>query len=120
MNAVMKPKAIWDAIREDIDWERRNGRDLAPDVAAHLEPAEAAQYVAEQGESVTDCLVNALTDAIDDDRQHGKLNNELQHLLSRGEDMPMHKAVQIIELLRQTMTAHVRARVKRRIERELI
>ena len=119
MSAALKEMSVWDRIAREITFEHAHERDVDPKWHADITPGDAARYVVELGESMADCLANTLIEAVEDPRLYPRLNNALTMLMHDGDAMPAAARNDVLAVLRDAMTEHMRGRLKRRIEREL-
>lgn len=91
---------------------------LTPDGRAHLEPHEVPTWIAEtSGHDIVGELIEAIGDV------EGKPRERLCHLLSimceHGDGIPMCRAMEIIDVLRSTLTDYCIAQAQRFVEREI-
>lgn len=116
MNAVIKPKPVWQRVVEDCRWERRHGRD-AREVAESIDDEDAARYIEELGdESLVQALADGLCDL--DERRADELEKILKRVQLSGDKLPVQDAVDLAELLQYAVTNYVRGHIRRRIDLE--
>jgi len=110
MVAVLKD---WNSLHSTVleDARLANGN-------AHLEAPEVPKWIAEGARlDIAGELCEALSDLEDKPRE--KFNALLADLCQHGEDIPQRKAMEMLDMLRSTLTDHCVAQAQDFVEREL-
>lgn len=111
MNAV----ARWKSIRQQVFDDARYGTG-----EAHLEPQEVPRWLAEAGDhNIVHGLAEALSD-IDDEADNAKLCALLDLLCEKGEDMAAVKLMELLEMLRKSLTAYCVKQAQRMVNEEFV
>jgi hypothetical protein len=111
MSAVLKGKSI----RQQVFDDARYGTG-----EAHLEPHEVPQWLEEAGDhNIVHGLAEALSD-IDDEKGNAKLCALLHVLCEKGEDIAQSKAVDLLEMLRTSLTSYCIRQAQRMVDEELV
>jgi hypothetical protein len=111
MAAVLKGKSI----RQQVFDDARYGTG-----EAHLEPHEVPQWLEEAGDhNIVHGLAEALSD-LDDEKENAKLCALLHLLCEKGEDIAASKAVDLIEMLRKSLTSYCVKQAQRMVDEDFV
>lgn len=105
----------WKSIRQQVfdDAQDNNGE-------AHLESHEVPQWLAEAGDhNIVHGLAEALSE-IDDEKDDAKLCALLHQLCEKGEDIAASKAVDLLEMLRKSLTSYCLKQAQRMVDEEFV
>lgn len=100
----------WSSIRQQVLDDARYGTG-----EAHLESPEVPQWITETGDhDIIGTLAEALTDV--EGKRHEQMASLLTLLCQNGDELSQRKCVELLDLLRATLTDHCIADAQRMVD----